>query len=352
VIRRAARQVTIALVAILVCAGCADTLIGAGAATDRASVYDDIWSNIDLHYSFFEYKQIDWNALGARYRPQALAARDDRAFAFVVAQLLGELHDVHVAFTPFGEGSTVRFVSPFETLTAPLELAISVERYIPGAHTLAEGRVTYGMASSDVGYLRIANFGGNGWAAEIDRALEGLPAARSMIVDIRSNQGGSRALAVEIAGRFTDRERTFGYLRLRNGPAHGDFTDYLTETVIPAGTQHFTGAVFLLTNRQVISAAEQFLLATRTQPTVTVVGDTTAGASGGPIVRELANGWTYQMSEWIEYTPDRRIFEGIGLPPDVVVKYSAADVLGGRDVVLERALVLAQTRDQALVPGP
>ena len=191
----------------------------------------------------------------------------------------------------------------------------------------------------------------DGQPRSIARSKE-LPGARSLIVDIRNNRGGSPSLALEIAGRFTDRERVFGYLRLRNGPAHGDFTDYLTETVGPVGAHQFTGEVFLLTNRQVISAAEQFVLAMKTQPTVIVVGDTTAGASGGPIVRELANGWTYQMSEWIEYTPDRRIFEGIGLPPDVAIKPTAAAAVNGRDLVFESVLILARTRDQARVPGP
>jgi hypothetical protein len=319
--------------------GCADMVLGAHAATDRASVYDDLWSNVDLHYSFFEYKTLDWNALGAHYRPLAIAAPDDRAFAAVIAQLLGELHDVHVALTPVG-GNTVRYVSPFETLAMYFYPAVSVAHYVSEAHTLADGRITYGMASPDIGYLRIESYAGNGWASEVDRALEALPAARSMILDIRGNQGGSRALSLEIAGRFVDRPRTFAYLRLRNGPAHGDFTDYMAETVVPAGDRHFAGAVYLLTNRRVMSAAEQFVLALKTQPTVTVVGDTTGGASGGPIVRELANGWTYQLSEWIEYTLDRRIYEDMGLPPDVAI--ASTNAAGALDPVLERALELAK----------
>ena len=77
-------------------------------------------------------------------------------------------------------------------------------------------------------------------------------------------------------------------------------------------------------------------------PTVTVVGDTTAGAAGGPIVRELANGWTYQVSSWIEYGLDRTPFEGVGLAPDVLVKATAADAQRDMDPPLERAVALAK----------
>jgi len=79
----------------------------------------------------------------------------------------------------------------------------------------------------------------------------------------------------------------------------------------------------------------------RTLPRVRILGDTTAGASGSPIVRELPNGWTYQLSEWIEYTPKHRVFEGIGLPPDLVVKPTAETAEERTDPVLERALSLA-----------
>jgi hypothetical protein len=65
---------------------------------------------------------------------------------------------------------------------------------------------------------------------------------------------------------------------------------------------------------------------THALPHVLIVGDTTAGASGSPIVRELPN-----------------VYEGIGLAPNVAVKPATADAAQGVDAVLERALLLAGT---------
>jgi hypothetical protein len=318
---------------------CADSVVGNYASTDRASVFDDLWSNVDLHYSFLEYKQIDWAALGAHYRPLALAAKDDQEFAHVLDQLLRELRDPHVTLTPTVDGQTRRYVGPFETSVSAFDAPTTVTRYVAVAQTLADGKVTYGMLSPGVGYLRLSSFTGSGWDGEVDRALEALPTAQRLIVDVRGNRGGVSPLAAAVAGRFADRTRVFGYLRLRNGPGHGDFTDFAAETVSPTGHQ-FAGAVYVLTDRQVMSSAEQFVLAMRTRPATIVVGDTTAGASGGPIVRELANGWTYRLSEWIEYTTDRRIYEEVGLPPDIYVASAARSAL--KDAVLERALALAR----------
>jgi C-terminal processing protease CtpA/Prc len=88
-----------------------------------------------------------------------------------------------------------------------------------------------------------------------------------------------------------------------------------------------------------MSAAEDFILAMHALPTATIVGDTTVGASGGPLVRELANGWPYQMSQWIAYTPDHKTFEGVGLAPDVFVRPSSTALT--KDAILDRAIALA-----------
>ena len=162
-----------------------------------------------------------------------------------------------------------------------------------------------------------------------------------MIIDVRNNNGGNRTLAVDIAGRFTDRTKTFGYIRLRNGPGHGDFTDYLPADVSPRGPRQFLGPVYVLSNRHDFSSAEDFVLAMRGTGSATIVGDTTAGVTGGPIVRELANGWTYELSQWIEYTADKKTFEGVGLAPDVVVKSNATMMRASKDPSLERAVSLA-----------
>ena len=88
-----------------------DTILGPPPSTDRASVFEDVWREFDLHYSFFQLKGIDWAAIGTRYRPLAMAARSDADFAVVMSQMLAELHDPHVSITPFGPGSTMRYVS-------------------------------------------------------------------------------------------------------------------------------------------------------------------------------------------------------------------------------------------------
>ena len=329
------------LIAAMVCAttlacNSAD-LVGPEPSRDYGSMFDDMWSQFDLHYSYFDLKGINWDSIGAHYRPLAIAATSDAQFASVLGQTVSQLHDLHVSITA---GKLVyRYQSPYESNTAINESAIFA-RYVSSSFTTSGGHIRAGMAAPRIGYARIASFVGDDWSGEIDEVLARLGPLDAIIIDVRDNSGGNKTTATNIAGRFADRERTFGFVRLRNGARHDEFSDDIPETVKPEGAQHHAGGVIVLGNRGCMSAAEDFILAMHSLPTVTVAGDTTIGASGGPLVRELANGWTYQLSQWIAYTADHKTFEGIGLPPDVYVKGSSS--ISTTDAVLERAIALAK----------
>ena len=76
-------KAVIAGVLALASAACSDNILGPPPSTDHTSVFEDIWKEFDLHYSFFQLKNIDWNAIGAKYRPQAAAAKSDVELAVV-----------------------------------------------------------------------------------------------------------------------------------------------------------------------------------------------------------------------------------------------------------------------------
>jgi hypothetical protein len=96
----------------------------------------------------------------------------------------------------------------------------------------------------------------------------------------------------------------------------------------------------VLQNRGLFSAAETFVLAMRTRPDVTFVGDSTGGGSGNPIPRELPNRWVLWVSRWQATTPGGSWYEGIGLAPDILESVSEQDLARARDPILERAIEL------------
>ena len=336
---RWARAAVVATVAIASMVACADPTLAPAPSSGNAAIFDAVWRDFDLNYSFFTLKGVNWDSVRAVVRPHAIAARSDDDLARVIGGMLLSLHDRHVSLTT--PTRTIAYQSAADLAPAPFNPVLIDVDYLRDATITGGGHVIYGMVAPMVGYIRIPSFGGQGWVSDIDEAIAALRGARAMIVDVRENGGGTNELATAAAGRFASASRLFGYVRIRNGPDHDDFTGYIAESVAPSGPRPFRGPVIVLTNRKVYSSAEDFVLATRVQPNVTVVGDTTAGASGNPLVRELPNGWTFQLSTWIEYTPVKQVFENIGLAPDVYVPSTMSQMVAGHDPILDRAIQIA-----------
>jgi carboxyl-terminal processing protease len=64
-------------------------------ATSRQRAFDFVWSTIEERYYDPNLNGVDWKAVGARYRPLAMAAADDDAFWDVLDRMAGELRDSH-----------------------------------------------------------------------------------------------------------------------------------------------------------------------------------------------------------------------------------------------------------------
>jgi hypothetical protein len=304
-------------------------------AADFAAQFDSLWSTFDREYSYFDHKQIDWNALRARFRPAAIAAADQSAFINVVREMLGQLHDLHVVLRDPGGASL-----PTYTPATAANWNRSVwDQYIARANW-SQGQNDWGHGVLDgVPYITIGGWGSSSIrAADFDAALERYRTAPMLILDVRMNPGGNDALAFEIAGRFTPSSVRTGYVKFRNGPSHSDFGAPTQRILNPRGSWQYTGSVLLLIGPRCASSNESFIEAMRQLPHVTLVGDRTAGATANPGTFPLANGWTYTVSRWIEYTADDQVIEDRGIAPRVFVATTASDFAQGRDPVLDWAL--------------
>jgi hypothetical protein len=304
-------------------------------SSDFASQFDALWSTFDREYSYFEHKRIDWNAMRAAYRPPAVAAGDHDAFIDVIRGMLANLHDLHVVIRDPG-GRTIPTYDP-QTFTNWNRAVF--DQYRARANW-TQGAIDWGHGVLDgMPYIAIGGWGSNAIrSADFDAAFERYRGAPAIILDVRPNGGGNDALAFEIAGRFTPATITLGYVKFRNGPAHTDFGSPTPRTVSPRGSWQYGGRVYLLIGRRCASSNESFIAAMDRLPTVTLVGDRTAGATGNPGTFNLADGWTYTVSRWVESTADNRIIEDNGLEPDVYVPVSAADFARGQDPVLDWVL--------------
>ena len=304
---------------------------GAG-VTDFAGQFNLLWTTFDQNYSYFVYKAIDWNAIRAEFQPRAAAATSQAQFNSMALEMLGRLHDQHVLIN--GPGTTLRtYVPPYF-----INWDEGVWRqYLARGNSTARGGVVSAVMNG-VAYMAVTSWnptfvGTN----DLDAALDAFLDRPALIVDVRMNGGGNDQIAFQFAGRFATATTTSGFVQTRNGPSHGDFTPLQPRMFLPRGVP-YTGSVVLLVGRLCLSSNESFVAAMRQLPNVTVVGDTTGGASANPQTFPLTAGWTFTVSRWIEYLVDGQGIEDHGIAPSVFVPVSGADFQSGRDPVIDWAL--------------
>lgn len=338
--RRTTRHVIGLGLALLLCAGvvttgCTDALLGKSPSPDDPrSLFDVFWSDYDRYYSFFDLKGIDWDSVRAVHRPQIREETTPEELKGIFSEMLATLKDGHADLdTPLGSYDYTAYYDRFPANFDIDRLRRTVDDVRVVANEIAVGRARlYRVGTFE--YVYLGSFASP--EAAYDAVAEAARRARDrrgIIIDVRHNAGGRTSAARQSAQPFVRESAVYQYVRWRSGPEHDDFTGYTPARVQPAtGGPIFDGPVAVLTNRRCFSACEEFVLMMRSQPGVVVVGDTTGGGSGNPIVRELSNGWTYRVPRWVAYTPERTTFEGDGLPPDVAVWMPRA--IGSRDEII------------------
>ena len=101
----------------------------------------------------------------------------------------------------------------------------------------------------------------------------------------------------------------------------------------------------VLAGRGGFSANESFVAAMRELPNVTVIGDTTGGASGNPKTYALGNGWRFTVPRWMEFGPDRQPIEWKGVAPSVAIPWSARDFYSEGDPLIDTAVGMLGERN-------
>ncbi|MCP5106416.1 MAG: tetratricopeptide repeat protein [bacterium] len=312
-------------------------------AGDPEKNFEHLWKTFDRNYALFGAKGVDWNVLYNIYRPQVTAETTDEQLFTIMSNMLGHLNDNHVRLIwgqkRFGAG----ILNQLKRDDFSLDLVKT--KYLKGKF---ENRVrntyTYGWLTDSIGYFHFGGFG----ALEqsrlvIDEIIKEFKDARGIVVDVRFNGGGDDRVGKLIADRFADRKRLYMITRIRNGKKHDDFTPPRYWYVEPGGPIQFTKNVILLTHRFSVSAADNFSLAMRVIPHVTVVGDMTSGCFADVYGDRLPNGWRFSVSFKLFTDYSGFCWEGIGVPVDLRQTNSKEDIENKTDRVLELAVKLIES---------
>ena len=200
-------------------------------------------------------------------------------------------------------------------------------------------------------YVNLPGFGSDNVVKEFNKAFDKIKKSRGLILDVRQNGGGSTSYGYAILSQLVDKSVPGSHWKTRKYIAayrawgreeqwqEGDHS-----TIEPHKTRRYGGPVVVLAGPKTASAAEDFVIAFQTSNRGKVIGQKTCGSTGQPLTLELPGGGGARICTKRDTYPDGREFVGVGVIPDIEIGPTCQDIAESRDVVLEKALEVLNSK--------
>jgi C-terminal processing protease CtpA/Prc/L-ascorbate metabolism protein UlaG (beta-lactamase superfamily) len=283
----------------------------------RQETFRIVWETIRDKYFDETFGGIDWTAVKAKYLPKLKGAKTSKAFHDLLNRMVLELPVSHL-----------RVLDPSSTqpVVAGAMVPDSVE-----------------LRAGDEGILVFAvPEGSPAWRAGLRPGTRILGVGPAMVTDRETVRRSPQAALIQTGGGVNtgvDRLAKFlladpGLVAIETTRA-GERREWRHEG---NGDAAYRGAVAILVDEGSGSASEVFAALLQERGRAVVVGQTSYGGvlSSTQVPLPTQGVLHYPYSDL--KTPNGRRLEGHGVTPDIPVELKRADLLAGKDTVLERAI--------------
>lgn len=325
----------IILCIVIFSASCSETFLGEDVKSTPRENFDYLWKTLDQKYSFFAYKNINWNQVYEKYSSKVTDDTDDTELFDILFDMLSELRDGHVnLISPF---NVSRYEDVFTRNPENFNNRLVQDFYLRRNYQITGPFKHQMIAFNNIGYVRYASFSSSVSKADVEFIINKYRHLKGIIFDVRSNGGGYVRNVFTLASAFADERRHIYTSYIKTGPGHEDFSSPNEVYVSPSVKEPYTKPICILTNRSCYSATSFFVLAMKSFPNVITIGDTTGGGLGAPTGAELPNGWSFRFSCTRTLSPEGVNYED-GIPPDIVKYMKPSDATKGYDSIIEAAV--------------
>jgi carboxyl-terminal processing protease len=223
----------------------------------------------------------------------------------------------------------------------------TIPPWVASAHPLFELRVLPG----NIVYIALNGFDDDTAAKEWDKHWPEISSATSVIIDLRENGGGNQSVGDHILATLIDRTAAGELSRstrwIASYRAWGKAEVPLSfpiGSVEPDLEHHFSGPTALLISPRTFSAGEDMAVVFKQAHRGKIIGEPTGGSTGQPLMFKLPGGGLARICTKHDSFADGGEFVGVGIQPDIPIHLTRADIIAGRDSVLETAVHSLQTK--------
>jgi len=188
--------------------------------------------------------------------------------------------------------------------------------------------------ANGVGYIRFNVFAFP-VVGQFRTAMENFRDATGIVIDLRGNRGGIAQVASEVARQFCRERASLGTTKSRAGEQ--------SLGVLP-NSEAYQGPLIILTDEGTGSSAEVLAGGLQGLDRAVIVGQTSAGAVLPATTEKLPNGALFLFAIADYKTSKGLRLEGVGVPPDYEVPLTRESLLAGRDLALEKAVSIIESR--------
>lgn len=226
----------------------------------------------------------------------------------------------------------------------------------------------------NTGYLQVNTFGDEGVIEDFKKVLPALYDCKSIIIDLRMNQGGNSRIAAEFLKYFTSRPKIIGSAwKTRDNQAaykawgenlladhrdikmdsltifekksvqmarndfwyQGDTMTFINDITVKKLDQ----PLIVLQGNRTASAAEDFLIMLHSlNGRARTVGQKSYGSTGQPLFFDMPGGGSARICAKRDTYPDGKEFVGYGIQPDIETERNVIDIINDIDTELRVAL--------------
>jgi hypothetical protein len=345
-------------------------------------VFEQYWNKMSVNYVYWDVDTTNWDNVYKKYKPLFSGldlnnVADIRKSVSYFKDMSKGLIDAHyyISFTPNSivdsfvypayerKKNEMGFHAPYafykvdtSYLDANFQLGID-NNYFFGNQPLV---VLYGTISNKILYFSCNHF-------ELSKAyystipnkiqpvlnsffntLDNPPSnIKGLIIDVRSNYGGDLGDLNFLVGRFVNKPQLFGYTQYKCANGKFDFTPWLGSYISPqSNVKLFSIPIAILADNISASLSEAVIMAVKPIPHSVFIGETTFGATGPITENDTYNDGSFVIASFLKVQTssakfkyvDGKIYEGIGIPPDIISPFNFSALQSNTDPQLEKAI--------------